>query len=332
MKKLYYGGVIRTMDAENPICQAVLTENGRILATGSLSEFEGFAGERVDLGGRMMMPAFVDGHSHLITVGMNLTKYCDLRGAESIEEILERIAAFRREKGISPSEPVTCKGYDPAIMKEGRHPTAAELDRLGGGPVACVHISGHVASYNTAAMERAGVLGETYICPEGGFAGRDERGKLSGYFEETARGAFTSVFAQKITLEDRKKAILAAQEHYLQYGFGTVQDGSSNGEETFSALEALAEEGKLELDVVAYLSATPSFASKRRAILARYGREYKKGLKIGGVKLFLDGSPQVRTAWLRKPYEGEERYCGYPTLADEEVEKRMRLAVADGLQ
>lgn len=332
MKKLYYGGVIRTMDRENPVCQAVLTENGKILSVGKLSEFEGFAGEKVDLAGKMMMPAFVDGHSHLLTVGMNLTKYCDLRGAESIDEILERIAAFRREKGISPLEPITCKGYDPAIMKEGRHPTAADLDRLGGGPVACVHISGHVAAYNTAAMEKAGVFEKNYLCPAGGFAARDENGKPNGYFEETARGAFASIFAQKITLQDRKEAILAAQEHYLQYGFGTVQDGSSNGAETFAALETVAQEGKLDLDVVAYLGASLSFAEKRREILDRHGRGYKSGLKIGGVKLFLDGSPQVRTAWLRKPYEGEESYCGYPTLSDEAVEKRMRSAVAQGLQ
>ena len=56
MKKLYYGGVIRTMDEKNPLCQAVLTENGKILAVGSLSAFEGFEGERVDLAGKMMMP------------------------------------------------------------------------------------------------------------------------------------------------------------------------------------------------------------------------------------------------------------------------------------
>ena len=158
MKKLYFGGDILTMDEENPVAEALLTEDGKILAPGALEEFSSFEGERVDLKGKTLMPAFVDGHSHLISTGMNLTKYCELRGAESVEEILERAAAFRREKGLDPMEPLTCKGYDPAIMKEGRHPTAAELDRLGGGPVACIHISGHVASYNTVAMERAGVF------------------------------------------------------------------------------------------------------------------------------------------------------------------------------
>lgn len=331
MKKLYYGGTILTMDRERPVAEAVLTEDGKILAVGNLCDASAATAQRVDLQGKTLMPAFVDGHSHLISMGMNLTKYCDLQGSASVEEILERIAAFRREKGLF-NEPVTCKGYDPAVMKDERHPLAADLDRLGGGPVACIHISGHVASYNTVAMERAGVLNRDYQCPAGGYAGRDENGGLSGYFEETARGALSPVFAEKITREDRKKAVLAAQELYLRHGFATVQEGSANKAGSFGALAELAEEGGLLLDVVAYLNAAASFAPQRRELVERWGRESRKHLKIGGVKLFLDGSPQVRTAWLRKPYEGEAEYRGYPTLTDESVEKRMRLALEEGLQ
>ena len=332
MKKLYYGGSILTMDQSKKEAEAVLTEQGKILAVGNLEEFSSFQGEKVNLEGKTLMPAFVDGHSHLISTGMDLTTYCDLRGATSIDEILERCQAFRRERGLSPEEAVVLKGYDVAIMKEGRHPVAADLDRLGGGPIACVHISSHVASYNTAAMEKAGIREESYLCPEGGFAGRDENGRLNGYFEETARGIFSPVFYRAITNEDRKNAILAAQEHYLRYGFATVQEGSSNTSEGIRALEDLAEEGKLELDVVAYLNPTVKFTEKRREILEKHGKDYNGRLKIGGVKLFLDGSPQVRTAWLRNPYEGEAEYRGYPTLTDEEVETRLRLAVREGLQ
>lgn len=331
MKKLYTGGTILTMDGENPRAEALLTENGRILAVGALGETDAIEAKRVDLKGKTLMPAFVDGHSHLISTGMNLTKYCDLRGSESVEEILERIAAFRREKELF-EQPITCKGYDPAVMKEGRHPLAADLDALGGGPIACIHISGHVASYNTAAMERAGVLTGEYLCPAGGFAGRDENGRLNGYFEETARGALSPVFQEKMTAEERKHAILAAQDDYLRHGFATVQEGSANKLGSINALADLAREGALALDVVAYLNAAVSFSEDRRALVERLGRDYRNHLKLGGVKLFLDGSPQVRTAWLRKPYQGEREYCGYPTLTDEAVERRLRLALEEGLQ
>lgn len=59
---------------------------------------------------------------------------------------------------------------------------------------------------------------------------------------------------------------------------------------------------------------------------------YHQHFKIGGLKLFLDGSPQGRTAWLRVPYEGETDYRGYPTMADEEVESALRRALALGVQ
>lgn len=329
MKKLYYGGTILTMDREHPTATALLTENGKILAVG---EADAPDAERIDLEGRTLMPAFVDGHSHMKGTGMFLTRYCDLRGCESMEELLERIRAFRREKSLPLTEPIICRGYDPAIMKEGRHPTAKELDTLGGGPIGCIHISGHVASYNTAAMEQAGVLAEDYQCPDGGFAGRDETGRLNGYFEEKARGAFSKVFSAEVTAEELRNAFLTAQEHYLSHGFCTVQEGGANRADAIDVLAALAEEGKLSVDVVAYLSGAPAFTEARRAILERQSRDYRNHLKIGGIKLFLDGSPQVRTAWMRKPYEGEREYCGYPTMTAEMVETQLRLAVEEGLQ
>ncbi len=332
-RKLYFGGKILTMDREKPEAEALLTENGKILAVGSVSELENFEAERVDLLGKTMMPAFVDGHSHLCSTGLNLTKYCSLVGASGIDEILERIKAFIESRNIKNGEAVICKGYDLAVMKEGRHPTAADLDCLGvDNPIACIHRSGHVAVYNTVAMQKAGVLDDEYTCPAGGFAARDENGRLNGYFEETAKQAFSPVFFESVEKDERKKAILAAQDYYLKYGYATVQDGSANTKEALEALQELAEEGKLKLDIVAYIGASgtdPTFWEK--ATLWNKGN-YRNHLKIGGVKLFLDGSPQVRTAWMRAPYEGETEYRGYPTLTDEELERRMRRAIECGFQ
>ena len=333
VRKLYYGGTILTMDQERPEAEALLTEQGRILAVGKRAELENCSAERVDLRGKTMMPAFVDGHSHLFGVGLNLTKYCDLTGASGIEEILERIIIHIDSKSLKKGEPILCRGYDLAVMKEGRHPTAADLDRLGvKNPIACIHLSGHVAAYNTAAMRLAGVLGEGYHCPPGGYAGRDRDGRLNGYFEETAKEPFSSVFSLKLEKEDRKAAILAAQDYYLKYGYATVQEGSANTAAVLEALQELAVDGKLKLDTVAYLTPNPSLSAFVEDAVSWGGRGYRGRLKIGGVKLFLDGSPQVRTAWLIRPYEGEAEYCGYPTLTDEQVEQRLRLSVKYGLQ
>lgn len=333
MKKLYFGGPILTMDRQNPRAEAVLTESGKIVALGDLTAFAKAEAERIDLRGRTLMPAFVDGHSHMIGYGVNKTQNCDLMGCTCFEEMLERIRAFIRQRDLQPGDSIGCRGYDPAIMKEGKHPTAALLDTLGQDYIiGCVHLSGHVAVYNTRAMEAAGVLNPDYICPNGGFAGRDEAGKLNGYFEETAKAPFSALFAKGTDEKSMEQAVLTAQEVYIRNGFATVQEGSGNSQSRIASLENLANQGKLKVDVVAYMAAAMNAPAHWEETLQRLGGGYRNRLKVGGVKMFLDGSPQARTAWLSQPYEGETQYCGYPVLTDETLEKRLLTAKEYGLQ
>lgn len=332
-KKLYFGGTILTMDKSRRKAEAMLTEDGRILAVGNLQELKGTAAEPVDLRGATLMPGFVDGHSHIVSMGLNLTKQCSLAGCGSFEELLERIRNFASTHDLTQVEPIVCKGYDLAVMKEGVHPTAALLDSLGlDNPIACIHMSGHVAAYNSVAMAMAGIDEDTYVCPAGGFAGRDEKGKLNGYFEENARAVFSPIFNAETTDAEIEAAFLTAQEEYIKHGYTTIQEGSANDGSRIRLLQQLAAQGKLKVDVVAYMHAAPKAVPQWEEALAYNGRDYKNRLKLGGVKLFLDGSPQVRTAWLRQPYEGEKEYRGYPRMTDEQAARRLELAVEYGLQ
>ena len=64
-----------------------------------------------------------------------------------------------------------------------------------------------------------------------------------------------------------------------------------------------------------------------------YTDGYSDHFRLGGYKIFLDGSPQARTAWMREPYEGaEDGYCGYPVLKDEAVREYVRSAVSERKQ
>ena len=160
MRKLYFGGPILTMDRECPTAEAVLTENGKILAVGNLADWNCADAEKCDLRGNTLMPGFVDGHSHMIGVGLNLTQQCDLSGCASFEEMLERIRTYRAERNLTHGEPISARGYDLAVLKEGVHPTAAVLDTLGvDNPIKCTHQSGHMCVCNSAAMEKAGADG-----------------------------------------------------------------------------------------------------------------------------------------------------------------------------
>jgi len=333
MKKLYYGGSVLTMDKACPRVEAVLTQDGKILAVGDLKDLETADAEKIDLKGAALMPGFVDGHSHMLGYGIHIMQNCDLFETTDFEDMCQRIMRYREKNNLTHGEPISCRGYDCAIMKEGAHPTAALLDSLGiDNPIRCIHISGHVMVYNTAAMKAAGVESATYVCPAGGYAGRDEDGNLNGIFEETAAGACGSLFAHEMSEQEMEDVVQIAQEEYVKNGYTTVQDGGGNGWGRINIIGKAAREGKLKLDVVFYTaskSADPSFWEK---VLEEYGRDYRNHLKIGGVKIVLDGSPQAKTAWMLDPYEGETEYRGYPTLTDEELEERLDNAIKWNLQ
>lgn len=331
-KTLYFGGPILTMDKPAPRAEALLVENGAIAGVGTLQALEACAAdaERVDLGGKTLMPAFVDGHGHMAQTGFFMRE-CNLIGCRSFQEILDRICAFREKYDLTHGEIIRCVGYDPAILEEGRHPDGRLLDSLGfDNPIACLHQSKHTGAYNTAARVLCGV-DDTYTGPEGGFVGRDAEGHLTGYFEGRAMDPFFKRL-DAVTPEEFERAVLSAQDYYLSYGITTIQDGSRCTPEDVARYERLADSGQLKADVVIYLASDLDGMFWNDTLRRRGNREYHNHLKIGGTKLVLDGSPQARTAWMRKPYEGDPEYCGYPRNTDEEVRTELKHALEAGLQ
>ena len=135
-RKLYFGGTILTMDKTCPSAEAMLTENGKILAVGSYQALEQRDAKLVDLKGKTLMPGFVDGHSHMGMMGLSLRE-CDLTECRSFDDILDAISDFRIKRGLTHGEIIRCSGYDDKKLKEQAHPNAALLDksaRLSVGP------------------------------------------------------------------------------------------------------------------------------------------------------------------------------------------------------
>lgn len=331
-KTLYYNGSILTMDRQAPRAAALLVEDGIIRAVGALERIKALAGsaEWVDLDGRALMPAFVDAHSHVISTGSALQK-CDLGACKSFDEILQAIRAFREAHGLTHGEWINCRGYDLALLREGTHPTAALLDSLGSdNPIGCMHASLHMGVFNTVAMRRCGI-DDGYSYEGGGLVGRDENGHLNGYFEEGAKDALLAVM-NKESGGSFVENFLAAQAYYFRYGVTTVQDGASVREERLEDYRRLAATGKLQADVRLYLSSRmedATFWDRAKAMLQGCDRR----VRIGGVKIFLDGSPQARTAWMREPYaHTDDGYCGYPMMTDGAVQAVAERAEREGMQ
>ena len=326
---LFFGGPILTMDGpERP--QAVLVKEGRIAQVGTLRDCVVHAEDAVsfDLQGRALLPAFLDPHSHLTALA-NTLRLAALEGAKSFDEIAERLTDFIRANPDTPGGWVNGFGYDHNQLREGRHPTRELLDAVcADRPVLIAHASGHMGAANSAALRALGI-DENTPDPEGGRIGRKADGRTpSGYLEETA---FTSASAKipQPSAEQRLALLEKAQQIYFANGITTIQDGLTRQRE-WELLRTASERGVLRADVVSYLDLQQCRALARE--FADY-RSYHGRLRIGGYKIFLDGSPQGRTAWISQPYLGEpagER--GYPIHTDAAVEQFMTEALEDHTQ
>ncbi|MDE6701214.1 MAG: amidohydrolase, partial [Acetatifactor sp.] len=192
-----------------------------------------------------------------------------------------------------------------------------------------LHISAHLACANSAALRLAGI-DETTPNPKGGVIGRLDGGEPSGYVEEAGMNLLQRAILPRVNI-DYEKMLWKMQEVYIDNGITTVQDGAST-ESDINALLNMSASKALKLDVVAY----PLMSSGGAELMQKYGEAYKQyvnGLKIGGYKLVLDGSPQGRSAWMSEPYLGDEPdYCGYPWMKDEEVQAYVGQAVSESRQ
>lgn len=306
---------------ENGYAQSLLVEGSHIRFVGPLAaarERLDPGGTKVDLQGRALLPAFVDPHSHFAGVAVSKLQ-APLEDCASVPEIGARLAQFVRENQLPQGSWVVGKGYDHNRLKERAHPDRTALDRACPGyPVAIQHASGHVGVFNTLALERLGVT-DLDTDPPGGHIARDGAGRLTGYMEENA---FISRIKQ-VPLGDQEqllRAFGAAQQDYASHGIATVQEGML-AKELLPLYQALLNSGTLRLDVVAY--ADPEGLEDICQTFSEHFGGYKGHFRVGGEKIFLDGSPQGRTAWMRTPYAGERDYRGYPVLTDRQLMERM---------
>lgn len=314
MQTLFYGGDIVTMD-RGAAAQALLTEDGRILEIGDLRTVSKKADgtcRRVELGGAALLPAFIDAHSHFTQVAYSFLQV-SLNGVRSLREMQARISNFAQERAIAPGAWVTAWDFDPADMESGKTLSLADLDTLAPQHKLVIrHKSGHMGWFNSAALEAFGVTTQTKAPDGGRIESRD--GMLTGYMEENA---FFRYLKQMPPPDDAAllQSYRKAQTLYASHGIATVQEGMCTLE-MLPAYKRLLSSDLLQLDLVVYtdLQSFDAF----RALLADSRNPH---CRVGGVKIFLDGSPQGRTAWMRAPYlgGGDPDYRGYGVMTDEQV-------------
>lgn len=328
MGTIYYGGRILTMENENDRPEAVYVEKGMIQAVGALTEVRASAGKRVkmvNLEGRCLMPSFIDAHSHMVMNGQ-MSIMADLSDCKNYADIIRVLKEYIAANKIQDNGIVIGFGYDHNFLEEQAQPGKAVLDQVSTTvPILILHVSGHLGCVNSAMLK---LTGYDNGCedPKGGRIGRIPGTKEpDGYLEETALTAAQGNIGKRMKV-NIGKMLDGMQRVYIENGVTTVQEGAANAG-YFKLLKMAEMLRKLKVDVVLYPIANEEnfkFVAEKSDMVG----QYRKHLKIGGYKLILDGSPQGRTAWMSEPYlGGEEGYCAYSWLSDEEVEKNVQIAV-----
>ena len=231
-------------------------------------------------------------------------------------EIADRLSRHVQERGVQPGEWVKGTGYDQNALAEGAAPDRFCLDRAcPNNPVVIQHASGHAGVFNTLALERLGVLD--------GDCGleRDGQGELTGRGEENP---FLDLLGRipMEGLEDVLRAFQGAQEEYASHGIATAQEGLLQPAMAPVYREILRR-GLLYLDVNAYVP--PADYDRLRGQFVQGVSDSPGIFRAAGMKIFLDGSPQGGTAWVREPYAGGG--CGTSTMTDGQVLSAFRQAL-----
>lgn len=340
---IYTGGDILTLAGDAPAyVEALAVRDGKIVAAGALAEARKAAGpgaRTVDLKGQVLLPGFIDAHSHLLNYADSLMQANlsppPVGGVKSIPDILAELTRLKASMKAGPGVLLVGQGYDPDMLAEKRHPTAAELDAaFPENPVILMHASGHMLVANSAAMKTAGVTAATPD-PEGGAIIRKAGSREpEGLFQETAMHPFIPQVQAPRALEQNLDLVKRAVDHYAANGYTTAGEHLVMPDK-MPLLQAAADKGILKIDIEAlpaYLVADQLIGTGK----IKWG-EIHNGLKWAGIKLATDGSPQGKTAYLSRPYltpvPGCKTDCrGFPNIPQDEMDRLFVLAYRNGVQ
>lgn len=325
---IIHNGPILTMVDDRMTVQGIAVTDGVISAIGdstSLSVYKGSKTIMKNLEGQTLLPGFIDAHSH-VGIAMRTIGWADLNAPpvgniRNIPQLLSALQDYVSHNDLNRDQWILGHGYDPDQLEERRHPSLSELsEAFPDNPVMILHVSGHMVSVNQKALDVAGITIETEN-PEGGVIVRDQlSNKPTGLLQEKAM----YLILPKLPVPDIKDMIGLfdkVQDHYASHGITTAQDGLCDFK-TFKFLQGLSAQDALKLDIEVLASYLEADAYKKENLLT-YNQN---GLRVTGMKIVSDGSPQGKTAYFRKPYLTNVPGCvhecrGVPTISPSNLKK-----------
>ena len=294
--KLLYNAYIHTQDPSTPVGSAIVIDCERIVAVGEANNLlpQYPNAEKQNMEGRVVLPGLTDAHLHLKNYALSLQKIdCE---TETKEECLRRVA--ERAQKAKAGEWILGHGWNQNVW--GVWPTASELDVIApNNPVYLTAKSLHAAWANTAALKLAQMTSQTPH-PQNGQIQRDDKGNATGILLETAMELVGDVIPEP-SIAEIAEAVEKAQSILWKMGLTGVHDFDRR--DSFMALQQLHVQGKLKLRVLKNIPVELLDQAHALGLRAGFGDDW---LRIGSIKVFMDGALGPHTAAMFQPYIGEE--------------------------
>lgn len=313
-----FNGNIITMDPENPTATALAVKNYKLLVVGSdaqVLDLVTTARRVMDLGGKTVVPGFVDAHTHITYAGMRISQV-NLESAHSVAEVKQAISEAL--SSYSPGQWVRGYGWDESFWPEKRYLTAADLDEVSSeNPIATDRIDGHLTSVNSLGLKKLGIPLEH----EGVL--KDKKGKPTGVLRDVEH------LWKKMppSPEEIKQGVLHGNEIASRHGITTLVDNVPPG--IFRYVRACEQQELLSARMVVNQHAE---VMKNMIELGATSGMGGPMAKLGGVKSFSDGSIGARTAALSEPYVDDKGNKGRMLMSQKEIETLLKKAIKNDIQ
>ena len=331
-RKILFGGPIITINKHQPYPEAVGIRGEKIVSVGRLEDVKLEIGDSsilIDLKGNTLLPGFTDCHMHPMSY-INHLLNPDLTNVKSLVELqshLNKASESKKEDEFIIAYNLNEEKFDNAVL-----PNKWDIDKTcPNHPIFVLRYDGHIGIANSKALKLA-ELDENTIVPEGGEIRKDKKGNLTGVISEKA---LDLIFSSISLPNDKliKSAAIQTSKYLAQKGLTSIH-GVINADSRFKEDHRKTDEfslyqsiqNNLWQDCYAFIETEypDRFIEVSKGFLSK-GRS-ERNLKIGGLKLYLDGSFGAKTACMFEPFTDAPEECGFCVIAENEIYEKMKVA------
>ncbi|MBN2229110.1 MAG: amidohydrolase [Candidatus Thorarchaeota archaeon] len=313
-----FNGNIITMDPQKPYASALAVKSYKVLAVGEEEEIVELvpAAKRViDLGGKTVVPGFIDAHTHLTSAGVK-ESHVKLETTKSVEDVQKALKEVLPNYG--DDEWVLGYGWDESDWSEKRYINGKDLDDVSKTrPIMVTRVDGHLASVNSVGLKKLGIsLKQTGV-------EKDRKGKPTGVLKD-----IDEVWEKVRSGPDKiRDGVIAGNRIANEHGITAVVDNAASG--TLKHIREIEMQQRLTTRMIVNIPVSQMSHMINLGMTSAMGSPL---VKVGGVKIFTDGSIGAMTAAVSKGYKKNPQNKGMIFFPPKEYESVIKQAVENNIQ